>query len=136
VNCDLVCVEPARLDEVWPLVAHLIRSALHRTSLGDFDVLERQVFRAQALLWIVWSQRETRIKAAVVTQVASINNNKYCSIVACAGDGLTQWLPLIEQLEAYARTQSCRAMRIYGRFGWARVLPHYQTKAIVLERTL
>jgi hypothetical protein len=135
-NCDLLCVEPALLDEVWPIVRHFIRSALDKAQLGDFAVLERQVFAAEALLWVVWSRVERRIKAAVVTQVAVINNNKYCTIVACGGINLALWLPLLAQLETYARDQSCIAMRIFGRPGWKRLLPGYGVRAYVLERTL
>jgi hypothetical protein len=131
----LVCVQPAQLDEVWPHVAHLIHAAMDKMELGDFAVLERQVFRAEVLLWLAVDIVDG-IRAAAVTQVAIVNGNKYCTIVACGGAGRMQWLPLIDGLEAYAKSQNCKAMRIFGRFGWKRVLPHYQTKAIVLERTL
>jgi hypothetical protein len=132
----LVCVDPARAREAWLLAGDLIRRALERTKLGDFAVLERQVFDGHALLWLAWGDAGVGIKAAAVTQVTRVNGDKYCTIVACAGDERNRWLSLIEGLEAYARSCDCRAVRIIGRIGWRRVLPGYRTKALVLERAL
>jgi hypothetical protein len=49
---------------------------------------------------------------------------------------MRRWLRLLEGIEDFARAEGCEATRIIGRQGWARVLPSYQTKPIVLEKDL
>jgi hypothetical protein len=49
---------------------------------------------------------------------------------------MRRWLRLLEGIEDFARAEGCEATRIIGRQGWARVLPSYQTKRIVLEKDL
>ena len=46
------------------------------------------------------------------------------------------WIGLIARLEDYAKGEGCRAMRIYGRRGWLRILPDYRQIAIVAEKQL
>ena len=64
--CRLVCVDPARVHEIWPHVEAMIARAMVR-GVSDFDELEQRVWRGQALLWIVWDGE--RILAAVVTAI-------------------------------------------------------------------
>jgi hypothetical protein len=49
---------------------------------------------------------------------------------------MRRWIRLLEGIEDFARAEGCEATRIIGRQGWARVLPSYQTKRIVLEKDL
>ena len=51
-----------------------------------------------ALLWVVWDG--IRFWAAIVTSISAVNGRKQCVIVACGGDGLTDWLPLITKIES------------------------------------
>src|SRR5581483_2696838 len=47
-----------------------------------------------------------------------------------------EWLPLIAELEHYARREGCQAMRILGRRGWSRLLPEYRCTRVLLEKPL
>lgn len=49
---------------------------------------------------------------------------------------MSDWLPLLDGIEAYARGAGCSAVRIMGRKGWARVLASYKAKRIILEKDL
>jgi len=133
-GCRLVCVDPARVHELWPRVTHLIRRALERGGFTDFAEVERDVRAGAALLWLVWDGQA--IVAAVVTELRSANRSKFCTIVACGGAQRERWLPLIGELEAFARAEGCAAMKIFGRRGWARALPRYRIKSVVLEKAL
>ena len=141
-ECQAVCVDPARLHEAWPPVAPLIRRAVERGGLGDAGQLERDLHNGSALLWLAWDPRSatepggTRIEAAAVTQLDAANGRKFCTIAACGGRGLKRWRALIGALERFAREEGCTSMRIYGRRGWARVLPDYRLHSIVLEKEL
>jgi len=49
---------------------------------------------------------------------------------------MRRWIGLLERIEEFARAEGCEATRIIGRRGWARILPSYRTKRIVLEKDL
>jgi hypothetical protein len=41
---------------------------------------------------------------------------------ACGGSDMKRWLPLIDQIETYARAEGCRRVSIFGRKGWLHVI--------------
>jgi hypothetical protein len=49
---------------------------------------------------------------------------------------MRRWLPLLAKIEAYARDENCRCVRIFGRVGWSRVLQGYAVKNVVLDKEL
>ena len=52
---------------------------------------------------------------------------------------LDEVLSLIPDLEDFAREHGCKAIRMQGRKGWARVLPSYgwkEDKQVIFERAL
>lgn len=129
-----MCVDPARVHEAWPLVAPLIRRAVRRADLSDVAHIEHDLHNGMALLWLAWDG--DAVQAAAVTQLDAANGRKFCTIVACGGHGLKRWRSLIGALERFAVEEGCAGVRIYGRRGWARVLPGYRLHSIVLEKEL
>jgi hypothetical protein len=134
VECRLICIDPAQVHQFWPHVSPFIRSAMYCGRISDFVGIECAVHAGRALTWIVWNG--SQIKAAVVTELSTANGDRYCTIVACGGEQRDQWLPLIGELESYAKREGCKAMRIYGRRGWQRVLPDYKPARVILEKEL
>ena len=144
--CRLICIDPAQVREFWPHVAPLIEAAMRKGRLTNYVDVERDVLAGGALVWIAWNGEN--IKAAAVTEIASANGERFCTIVACGAqtslrslrkldcDDRRQWLPLIAGLESYARAEGCAAMRIYGRRGWLKLLRDYRTSRVLLEKEL
>jgi hypothetical protein len=125
-----VCVDPAKIAQVWPHFSHLIRKAVDKIGIMSFEALENDVLGGRGLLWLAYDGEV--VHAAAVTQLVG----GICEIVACGGSNLPEVLPLIEDLESFARDEKCTGMRIIGRKGWLRVLKDYKTKAVILERPL
>jgi hypothetical protein len=118
---------------------------MRRGRLSDFADVERAVLSGTHLLWLVAPSHPSPasgggegggIYAAAVTALATVNHERLCTIVACGGRARARWLPLIATLEAFARAEGCRAIRILGRRGWARLLPDYATTRVLLEKHL
>lgn len=105
---------------------------MQRGDLGRLDTVEADILAGRALLWLAWNGHD--IEAACVTQLDWTECTKACVIVACGGAG--QWSRLITDIEKYAQAEGCDAVRIYGRRGWARVLPGYRVAKVVLERRI
>ena len=136
---NLVCIDPKRINEFWPLARELIRSAIDYTELSEFSGIERDVLLGNQLLWLAVSHVQTvghSIEAAATTQLIKINEQKICVLTACAGHDPRRWLPLFELIEKYAAEEGCVKMRIYGRPGWQRVLQGYLPEYVILEKQL
>ena len=131
---ELVCVDPVRVREVWPLVAPLIAAAMRRSGLGQVADVMRSLASGAALLWLAWDGE--RILAAAVTELALSDDKKLCTILACGGTGFARFGQLIGGLERYARAEGCARMRISGRKGWARLLPDYAIQRVIIEKQL
>jgi hypothetical protein len=56
--------------------------------------------------------------------------------VVFAGEDMGRLLTLTDRLEEFFRAHGCAQLRISGRKGWARQLPHYRLAAVVLEKVL
>ena len=133
-RCELICIDPARIDEFWPHVSPLIRAAMERGAITDFGDVADAVLAGRALVWIAWDG--TSIKAAAVTQLSTVGGARFCTIVACSGSNRSEWLPLLAGLERYAKAENCKAMRIFGRRGWERLIPDYKVARVLLEKEL
>jgi hypothetical protein len=146
VKCELICIDPSRMYEFWPHVAPLIKAAMVRGAITDVAEVEAAVFAGRALVWIAWNG--VAIKAAAVTQLSTVHGVRFCTIVACGASGRlrpssrakrqdrAEWLPLLDHLERYAKSENCRAMRIFGRGGWERLLPDYKPARVLLQKEL
>ena len=107
---------------------------MRRGGITDIADIDRTVQSGDALVWIAWNGLV--IKAAAVTQLSTIHGERFCTIVACGGQHRNEWLQLIAELERYAKAEDCKAMRIFGRRGWERLLPDYKPARVILEKEL
>ena len=142
-TCEAMCIPPDKVALVWPSVRSLIFAAMKRGDLSSFGPVEDSVLRGDALLWLALTYEagdDVRIDAAAVTELHQTEWRKVCVVVACGAPSrvsdMRRWIRLLEGIEDFARAESCEATRILGRRGWARVLPSYQAKRIVLEKDL
>ena len=131
---ELVCVDPERVNEVWPHVASLLKAACYRTKLNAFADIEADILGGRSLLWVAWNGRT--VESAVATILINSEIGKVCVITVCGGSDMKRWLPLIDQIESYARDEGCTRVRIYGRKGWLHVLNGYEEKHIIMDKGL
>lgn len=133
-SAKAVCVPPNQVDRLWPEVSHLIKRAMERGDLGTFESVEHDVLEGKALLWLAWIW--PNIAGTVVTKISRSEKSKVCTIIACGGEDVMEWLFLLEDIENYARAEGCDVVRIFGRKGWMRWLPEYRAPKVILERRL
>jgi hypothetical protein len=129
-----ICIDPAHVERVWPMVSDLIRAAMRKGRISEFADVERAVLDGAQLLWVAADARA--IWAAAVTALGYANGEKLCTIVACGGCERARWLPLKAELENFAKTEGCVAIRMHGRRGWVRALPDYRATRVLLEKNL
>lgn len=129
MSVDLLCVNPKEVSQIWEYAGGLIRAAIERTDLGDFEYIEANVMGGNQLLWLAISDR---IEAAATTHLS----RNVCTITACSGHQRERWLPLLAKIEKYAKDEGCHTMRLGGRKGWERVLSGYRVEHVILEKAI
>lgn len=129
-----VCINPANVPRLLPLVSPLIKRAATHADLDDYEVIEKKLCAGTFLLWLACEGAE--IFAAYVTRLEIVNGVKFCTVVACGGREFEKWSHLINDVEAFAKAEGCRSVRIYGRDGWQRKLDGYKRVAVILEKEL
>ena len=107
---------------------------MERGDLGRFDVIEKDVHSQNAILWVAYVNRN--LASAAVTQIDKTECSKVCTLQACGGSGVNNWIQLLEVIESYARNNGCDCVRFMGRKGWARLLKNYRTDKVIMERKL
>lgn len=132
MSCDLICVDPKDINQIWPQARDMIRAAIERTGLSEFADIECDVLSGDQFLWLAISDH---IEAAATTQLVKSSTGPVCILVACSGHQRDRWLPLLSKIEKYAKDEGAR-MRIYGRKGWERVLDGYRLEHVILEKVL
>src|SRR5690348_14938454 len=110
-TADLVCVDPERVHEIWLHVKHLLQAACRRTELNAFADIEADILSGHSLLWLAWNG--SVIEAAAATILINSDTARVCVITVCGGQGMTRWLPLLGEIEAYAKREGCARMRIF-----------------------
>jgi len=133
-KAELVCIDPARIREIWPYVRPLLEKACRATCLNAFADFEADILAGRSLVWIAWNGG--MIEAAAATVLANSDLGKVCVITLCAGRDMKRWLKLIEQIEAYAKDEECECVRIFGRKGWLRVLEGFEAKHVVMDKAI
>ena len=74
----------------------------------------------------------------VVTEVLAFPQARALNVFLAVGN-LDEVMSLLPDLEAFGREHGCKAMRMEGRKGWARVLPNYgwkEDKKVIYEKEL
>ncbi len=96
--------------------------------------IEADILAGCGLLWMAWSGRAVQSAAATILINSEIG--KVCVITVCGGSDMRRRLPLIDQIETYARDEGCTRVRIYGRKGWLHVLDGYEEKHVIMDKEL
>src|SRR5215468_8970576 len=86
-SAELICVDPARVHEIWPLAEPLLRRAIARTGLSAFCEIEREILCGNALLWLGVEGEESAVAilAAASTRLQWTDAGKVCVITAFGG---------------------------------------------------
>lgn len=130
---DLVCIPPSEVHQVWPRARELIRAAIEKTDLSEFEDIENGVLSGDQLLWFAVSDH---IEAAATTHLIKARGAPVLVITACSGRDLERWNMLLAGIEKYARDENASCIRIYGRKGWERVLTDFRVAHVIMEKAL
>ena len=99
---------------IWPLAEPFLLKAANRSGelIAEWCDL---VVQGRMQLWIGWSGD---CEVAVLTELIQRKAGRTCQVVACGGYDMTRWLGLFDEIERWAVSEGCTAMRVLnGRKG-------------------
>lgn len=120
-------------DPDWADVRELLIPALNYASEFTEAEVQADLASGQAQLWI---GRDEIVHCAVVTAISPRPGGKVCEIWLMGGRDRHLWMHFLDVIEAAAKDAGCVAIELTGRRGWARLLPDYRFKAVVLKKAL
>jgi hypothetical protein len=133
----VLCVDPARIEEIWPHVVEFIAAAFDNGRGDDCaDDVHGDLLAQRALLWVVWDGEA--IIVAATTKLINTARGLICVITSCGGRemGIERWRIAIKPIEDYAKREGCAFIRVEGRRGWQAVFPDYREAWVALEKRL
>lgn len=131
----LICVDPAKIDDIWMHVKHFIEAAyMNGRGDDDADITKADLDRGGSLLWVVWDGKG--LLAAAATKLCTYRGRRICVITSCGGREIGKWIKFIADIEQYAKSEKCDAIRVMGRPGWKAFLKNYTEPWICLEKEL
>jgi hypothetical protein len=101
-----------------------------------FDMLLEDLLGLRSLLWL--AHIDTEVYGAATTKVVVYpNGRRVCVITACAGREWPRWRHTIKEIEQYAKSMGCAAVRLSGRRGWKILKSEgYREPWVLLEKEL
>lgn len=121
----------SHVDSVWNLVLPLVESALdYDDSRYSASSIYEEIKNRGMQLWLVMNGD---IEACLVTEIRKYPLKTVCTIFLAAGKNLENWIHVQENLKAWAKTQGCSTIELYGRPGWEKKLGWKKTQVILRE---
>lgn len=115
----------AETEQYWGLIEPLLSKACeHSSGSMTMEKIAEGLKRGVYQVCIVATPDE--LKAAAVFEVRDHECGSALWIVAAGGHDAASWTENDEDLKAYARGLGCGVVRIKGRTGWVKKLPHWQ----------
>lgn len=112
-------------QEVKPLILAALDYADNKDTIGS---IYESILRRDRQLWLV--SLRGGIVGAVVTEVSVYPNDKRLTILYLAGKEFGRWVHLWREMKAWAESEGCNSVEIFGREGWEKVLRPLNFKKI------
>ncbi len=116
---------------VSPLLDKVSSHSEGELEADDFLPLLRE---GQMELWI--AIKDKRVIAAMITQVIPYPRKNVLRIISIAGEQMDLWMDQIWRVEDFARARNCRALELWGRKGWLKILKDWKNSYHVLTKEL
>ena len=128
-------LDPDDVECVWDQVEPILARAVSRSEgeLKTNDILNF-VIEGDMQLWIVSENKE--IIAALVTQIITYPQKRILRLVSLAGEDFNKFKHFLDMVQSFAIQKGCTALELWGRKGWKKLLPEWNSKYIVYTKDI
>lgn len=130
----MIQLEPithADLDLYWPSVLPWVEAAA--SDIGSLSASDwhRRIETQHAQLWLV--RIGSVLTGVIITEIYDTAAGKTCALPIVGGSHLKASLPVLDEIEWWAREQGCTRLSGHGRFGFVEALKHLGWRPVAVE---
>jgi len=128
-------VAPEDVAYIWERVAPLLDEAQEHTEgeVESDDFLE-SLTHGEMQLWIATEGNE--LHSIMITQIITYPQKKVLRIISLAGSDFKRLYQFNEMVESFAIKTGCTSLELWGRKGWKKLLPDWESNYIVYTKDL
>lgn len=131
-GADLFTLRAEDVGAFWPVICRFL--VMVENPEWTTDQVYESIKDGKSQVWGMAVNGE--IQGIWITRIEE-GRDRYGLVWIAAGKGLEKGLFLfLAATEEWFRDQGCKYVKVYGRKGWAKVLPGYEVKAYELRKTL
>jgi len=120
VTASIDGIHPTDIDLYWPLVEAWVEAAASDVASWSTADWRHKVETGHAQLWLI--RLRSALSGVIITEIYDTAAGKTCALPIVGGTHLKQSLPVLADIEAWAREQGCTRLQGDGREGWVRAL--------------
>ena len=128
-------VQPEDIAYIWEEVSPLLERVKEHTE-GEFetdDYLE-PLTHGDMHLWIATDSGE--MHSVMVTQIVTYPQKQILRVISIAGSDFKKLYEFNDMVESFAIRSGCSGMELWGRKGWKKLLPDWESNYIVYSKDL
>lgn len=132
----LVAITPdkliASMADFYPLINDATQYSIGK--FGGVDVI-RLIMNGTFQLWGAVGDS---LRGIAITEIVNFPQKKVCRFLCCTGHEASDWIGLIEEIEAWAVTVGCKSFQAECRPGWERYLKPfgYEKHHVIMNKEL
>ena len=128
-------VQPEDIAYIWEEVAPLLnRVKEHSEGEAEPDDFLEPLTHGHMQLWIATEDKQ--MHSAMITQIIVYPQKKVLRVISIAGSDFKRLYEFNDMVEAFAIKTGCSGMELWGRRGWKKLLPDWESNYIVYSKDL
>ena len=128
-------VQPEDVAYIWDKVAPLLaRVKEHSEGEAEPDDFLEALTHGDMQLWI--ATKDSNMHSVMVTQIVTYPQKQILRVISIAGSDFKKLYEFNDMIESFAIKTGCSAMELWGRKGWKKMLPDWESNYIVYTKEL
>ena len=128
-------VQPEDIAYIWEEVAPLLnRVKEHSEGEAEPDDFLEPLTHGHMQLWIATEDKQ--MHSAMITQIIVYPQKKVLRVISIAGSDFKRLYEFNDMVQSFAIKTGCSGMELWGRRGWKKLLPDWESNYIVYSKDL
>ena len=128
-------VQPEDVAYIWDQVAPLLEKVKeYSEGEAEPDAFLEALTHGDMQLWI--ATEDSNMHSVMVTQIVTYPQKKILRVISIAGSDFKRLYEFNDMVESFAIKTGCSGMELWGRKGWKKLLPDWESNYIVYSKDL
>ena len=128
-------VQPEDVAYIWDKVAPLLeRVKEHSEGEAEPDDFLEALTHGDMQLWI--ATKDSNMHSVMVTQIVTYPQKQILRVISIAGSDFKSLYKFNDMVESFAIRSGCSGLELWGRKGWKKFLPDWESNYIVYSKDL